>query len=424
MTTKETNQHNRNGWTWVPSLYFAEGLPYVIVMVVATIMYKNLGLSNTEIALFTSWLYLPWVIKPFWSPLVDVFFTKRKWIVTMQALITIAFASVAFLIPTPFFLQATLAAFWVMAFASATHDIAADGFYIHSLNEGDQALFIGIRNTFYRLASITGQGLLVMLAGFVAKRTDSIPLSWTVVFLTVSAIFLCLTLWHFFALPKERAETVGRQTFSEVMQELGETFVSFFAKKEILFILFFILTFRLGEAQLGKLAQPFMLDAASQGGLEMTTEFVGLLYGTIGVIALLAGGILGGWAISHWGLRKSIVPMALAMNLPDALYILMAWLGSDISIWTVGTCVAIEQLGYGFGYTAFSMFLIHASEGEHKTAHFSFGTGLMALGMMLPGMAAGWIEEQLGYILFFTWVCLCTIPGIIAAVIARNKTLK
>lgn len=419
-----TNNHNRSGWHWVPSLYFAEGLPYVVVMVVATIMYKNLGLSNTEIALFTSWLYLPWVIKPFWSPLVDVFFTKRRWIVTMQALLTLAFASVAFLIPTPFYLQATLAAFWIMAFASATHDIAADGFYIASLNEGDQALFIGIRNTFYRFASITGQGLLVMLAGFVAKRTDNVPFSWTVVFLTLSALFLGLTLWHFFSLPHEEPTARERQSLSSVMHELGDTFVSFFAKKEILFILFFILTFRLGEAQLGKLAQPFMLDSATAGGLAMTTEFVGLLYGTIGVIALLTGGILGGWAISHWGLRKSIVPMALAMNLPDALYILMAWLGSHISIWTVGTCVAIEQLGYGFGYTAFSMFLIHASEGEHKTAHFSFGTGLMALGMMLPGMAAGWLQERMGYIVFFTWVCLCTIPGIIAAFIARHKTLK
>ncbi|MDO4191180.1 MAG: MFS transporter [Bacteroidales bacterium] len=417
-------QHTTNKpWKWVPSLYFAEGLPYVIVMVVATIMYKNLGLSNRDIALYTSWLYLPWVIKPIWSPIVDILFTKKKWIIVTQTILCIAFATVAFLIPTPFYLQATLAAFWIMAFASATHDIAADGFYIAMLNEGEQSFFIGIRNTFYRIASITGQGLLVMIAGKIASTTQSIPLSWSIVFLIVSAIFLTLMLWHLYALPNYEHDTNNtheRKNIQQVFNDLGNTFVTFFCKKNILFILFFILTYRLGEAQLGKIAQPFMLDNVEKGGLAISTELVGFLYGTIGVVALLVGGILGGWAISQWGLRKSIIPMALAMNIPDLLYFLLAQYGVASS-WLIGTCVAVEQLGYGFGYTAFSMYLIFVSEGEHKTAHYSFGTGLMALGMMLPGMAAGWIEEQIGYAMFFLWVCVCTIPGILAAAFSTKS---
>lgn len=415
-----------NAWGWVPTLYFAEGLPYVAVMTVAVIMYKRLGLSNTEIALYTSWLYLPWVIKPFWSPFVDLLKTKRWWIVSMQLLIGAGFAGIAFFIPTDYYLQLTLAFFWLLAFSSATHDIAADGFYMLGLTSGEQSFFVGIRNTFYRLANIFGQGILVMFAGWLETGQllpDTplrIPMAWSITFYLLTAIFIGLMVYHQFVLPRPDSDAKRTGvTAGKLLEDFFRTFTSFFKKKNLGLMFFFLLTYRLGESQLVKIASPFLLDSPEAGGLELSTATVGMIYGTIGVIALLLGGILGGIVVSRHGFKRWILPMALAINLPDLLYVYLSAAMPDT--WLVIMSVAIEQFGYGFGFTAYTLYLIYIAEGEHKTAHYAIGTGFMAMGMMLPGMVAGWIQEYIGYTNFFIWVCLCTLPGIIASFLVRNK---
>lgn len=415
-----------NAWGWVPTLYFAEGLPYVAVMTVAVIMYKRLGLSNTEIALYTSWLYLPWVIKPFWSPFVDLLKTKRWWIVSMQLLIGAGFAGIAFFIPTDYYLQLTLAFFWLLAFSSATHDIAADGFYMLGLTSGEQSFFVGIRNTFYRLANIFGQGILVMFAGWLETGQllpDTplrIPMAWSITFYLLTAIFIGLMVYHQFVLPRPDSDAKRTGvTAGKLLEDFFRTFTSFFKKKNLGLMFFFLLTYRLGESQLVKIASPFLLDSPEAGGLELSTATVGMIYGTIGVIALLLGGILGGIVVSRHGFKRWILPMALAINLPDLLYVYLSAAMPDT--WLVIMSVAIEQFGYGFGFTAYTLYLIYIAEGEHKTAHYAIGTGFMAMGMMLPGMVAGWIQEYIGYTNFFIWVCLCTLPGIIASLLVRNK---
>jgi len=594
--------NKKSPWSWVPTLYYAQGIPYVVVMTVSVIMYKRLGVSNTDIALYTSWLYLPWVIKPLWSPLVDLFKTKRWWIVTMQLLVGAGLAGVALTIPMPLFFQYSLAFLWLLAFSSATHDIAADGFYMLGLSEGQQSYFIGIRSTFYRLAMITGQGLLIILAGFfevftgqepvkfsvtadpaytsptevvasfiqpenndeltfilsddapvlsthnisrekadslkqfateenlknrftmpeetlekktswwaanisgplgiwlkerVGKkqvpdnnqnamqgnivlvgvklsaapdagkeivlntgfqrgnsslkliagerlvftsnnydqtawlaiqadpkldtravadfegRSGNIPLAWTITFAILTLLFVGFFVYHKFALPRPATDTSTlRQDGDGVFSEFFRTFGSFFRKSNIGAALAFLLLFRLGEAQLVKMASPFLLDTGDVGGLGLTTGEVGIIYGTIGILALTLGGILGGLMASRRGLKYWIFPMALAMNLPNLVFVYLSF-AQPTSFWLISGSVAIEQFGYGFGFTAYMLFMIYFAEGKHKTAHFAICTGLMALGMMLPGMISGWIQEIVGYENFFIWVVLCTIPGFI-----------
>jgi PAT family beta-lactamase induction signal transducer AmpG len=404
---------SRNPWFWVPSLYLSEGLPYVVVMMVTVTMYKRLNISNTDIALYTSWLYLPWVIKPFWSPVVDLLKTKRFWIITMQFLIGAGLAGVAFTIPTEKFFQYTIAIFWLLAFSSATHDIAADGFYMLGLSKHEQAFFVGIRSTFYRLAMITGQGLLVILAGQIEESTGDIPFAWMVTFIIIAALFLLFFIYHLFVLPFPKTdEKRNVPELKEFLSNFLNTFISFFKKKEILIIVAFILLYRLGEAQLVKLASPFLLDTKEVGGLALTTSQVGFVYGTVGIIALSLGGILGGIAAAKHGLKFWIWWMLVAINLPDLVYVYLAATQTSNYI-LINICVAIEQFGYGFGFTAFMLYLIYISEGEYKTAHFAIATGLMALGMMLPGMLSGWIQEEIGYLNFFIWVCISTIPAFV-----------
>ncbi|MEA5126672.1 MAG: MFS transporter [Proteiniphilum sp.] len=403
----------RNPWAWIPTLYFAEGLPYVAVMVVSVVMYKRFGLSNTDIALYTSWLYLPWVIKPFWSPFVDILKTKRWWIVSMQLFIGAGFAGIAFTLPAPFFLQASLAFFWLMAFSSATHDIAADGFYMLALDDSQQSFFVGIRSTFYRLASITGQGLLVILAGFLEKSTGNIPYAWSITFFILAGLFIAFFAWHRFVLPRPASDTgKAAHTPGEVMNEFVNTFKTFFMKKGIGQAIAFMLLYRLAEAMLVKLTYPFLLDVREVGGLGLSTQDAGIVYGTVGVIALTLGGIVGGIVASRKGLKYWIWPMALAITLPNLAYLLLAIYQPENFIW-VNVAIALEQFGYGFGFTAYMLFLIYFSQGEHKTAHYSICTGFMALGMMLPGMAAGWIQEQLGYVNFFIFIVIAIIPTLI-----------
>jgi MFS transporter, PAT family, beta-lactamase induction signal transducer AmpG len=591
--------NTRTPWAWIPSLYFAEGLPYVVVMTVSVIMYKRLGISNTDIALYTSWLYLPWVIKPFWSPLVDLMKTKRWWITIMQLFIGAGLAGIALTIPAPSFFQYTLAFFWLMAFSSATHDIAADGFYMLGLDEHQQAFFVGIRSTFYRLAMITGQGLLIILAGSLESRTGlepvrfevrssvnqtsvsdwnieseifnavpgaqkfilsseeisistqnissdqanelkelvksanlqnmfieeekpleagspswwsqsvstplknrlkaswgkqetstqvsnlvgnigviglrlssppeagknvvlniglksgdknfklihgerlvftdknwntnawvlvqvdpkleeprtarfeglsgNIPLAWSVTFYVLTGMFILFFLYHKFILPYPSTDVQAAEG-SNLVKEFFRTFLSFLRKENLGPALIFLLVFRLGEGQLVKLAAPFLLDARDNDGLGLTTSDVGLIYGTIGIIFLTIGGILGGYVASKKGLKYWIWWMTMAINLPNLVYVYLSY-AVPTNFVLIASAVAIEQFGYGFGFTAYMLFMIMFAEGKSKTAHFAICTGIMALGMMLPGMLSGWLQEIIGYQNFFIWVMICTIPG-------------
>lgn len=601
-------------WAWVPSLYFTQGVPYVIVMLVSVVMYKRLGISNTDIALYTSWLYLPWVIKPLWSPLVDLVKTKRWWVVTMQLLVGAGLAGVAFTIPAPNFFQWTLAFMWLMAFSSATHDIAADGLYMIALSKHDQAWFVGVRSTFYRIAMITGQGLLIIFAGYVESatgldsvdvsvqatqteaveivhpsqiqtgaddgklriisypadleisldrrptayvdsitalahawnddhnfyqeeqirsngdsvdadvnggdgsegwfsrnvvsrlesflrrnfapaevpvrddgltgnvgvvyfylsdqpegddrvvmnfgrdagdtnlqlvegerfvftaenwdvpamavirldhrldvpteaqfrgRAGNIPLAWSITFMLLTGLFILLFLYHRFILPRTPLDRPAvRQAGQNFINEFVRTFALFFRKKGIVVILLFLLFYRFGESQLVKLAAPFLLDSQEAGGLALTTGEVGFVYGTVGILALTVGGILGGILAARHGLRFWLWPMVFAINMPNAAYIYLSYAMPD-SFLLINLAVLIEQFGYGFGFTAYMLFMIYVSEGEHKTAHFAITTGFMALGMMVPGMFSGWIQEIIGYQHFFIWATLSTIPAFI-----------
>ncbi len=420
---KNKKAEERNPWLWIPSLYLAEGLPYVVVMTVSVIMYKRLEISNTEIALYTSWLYLPWVIKPFWSPVVDLLKTKRFWIIAMQLFIGAGMAGVALTLPAKDFFKYTLAFFWLLAFSSATHDIAADGFYMLGLKEHEQAFFVGIRSTFYRLAMITGQGLLVILAGQLEEYTGNIPFAWMVTFLILAGLFILFFVYHLFILPHPKDDSSREQVqFKHFINDFLQTFVSFFKKKEILIIILFILLYRFAEAQLVKMASPFLLDSKEAGGLALSTSEVGIVYGTVGIIALSLGGILGGFASAKKGLKFWLWWMLLAINLPDLVYVYLAATQTSNFI-LINTCVAIEQFGYGFGFTAFMLYLIFISEGKYKTAHFAIATGLMALGMMLPGMISGWIQEQVGYLNFFIWVCISTIPVFLISMFVKIDPL-
>lgn len=607
---KNANQKSKRSnspWFWVPSLYFAEGIPYIVVMTISVIMYKRMGISNTDIALYTSWLYLPWVIKPIWSPLVDLFKTKRFWIVTMQILIGAGLSCIAFAIPVPNFFQFTLAFFWLLAFSSATHDIAADGFYMLGLTQHDQAWFVGIRSTFYRFAMLTGQGLLVILAGYLESHTGlptvdlrvdtvqqitvepktnpdsliiesitgdlrivsyperleipmikrekedvealinqaktwngkhfktifekaqekkadtkeqswwqrvvvsniektikqtfgqektvissdekvgnagvlflhlskkpepeekiivnfgresgdksiglkegtraefteqnwnkplmvifqldpklainssatfvaragNIPLAWMVTFFFMAGLFALFSVYHHFLIPRTEND-VPRKTESakSFFKDFVNTFLLFFKKDKIGISIAFLLIYRLGESQLVKLASPFLLDAQEAGGLGLTTGQVGFIYGTVGMLMLTCGGLLGGFLAAKHGLKKWIIWMAIAINLPDIVYIYLAHTQTP-DFFIINLCVGIEQFGYGFGFTAYMLYMIFISEGEFKTAHFAIATGFMALGMMIPGMISGWIQELIGYPNFFIWILITTIPGII-----------
>lgn len=569
----------RKPWFWVPSLYYAQGIPYVIVMTVSVIFYKKMGLTNTDIALYTSWLYLPWVLKPLWSPFVDLFKTKRLWIVSMQFILGVGLAGIAFTIPLPHYLQYTLAFFFLMAFSSATHDIAADGFYMLALPENEQSFYVGIRSTFYRFANITGQGLLIVLAGWLElssglpehrltvadfkdttavvqswnnvdttfedlgnsdlsllvsnkeikvsdaklnkRAVDSLktfyhnqnykngflneytgkelafaptekdaetltgnvavisfklsheltddesyilnvnnlveadtnivllagsniafhknnwdkpafaviqlkhagktaefkalasdlPSAWRYVFIVITAVFFIFVLYHFFVLPYPAVDVqTAKRSGKEILRDFVQTFVLFFKKKNILLSIAFLLIYRFGEAQLVKLASPFLLDPRDKGGLGLTTSEVGLVYGTLGVGGLILGGIIGGMLVSKGGLKKWIWWMFASINIPHILYIYLAYF-QPTSLAIISGCVALEQFGYGFGFTAYMLYMIYVSEGELKTSHYALCTGFMALSMMIPGLFSGWIQEQLGYKLFFVYILLTMIPG-------------
>ncbi|MFV8376553.1 MFS transporter [Flavobacterium sp. LB1P71] len=397
-------------WFWIPLLNFASGFPYAIIISVSVIMYKSLGINNEDIGVYTSLLYLPWVIKPLWSPFIDLYATKRKWFLAMQLVIAIAFLIVGLTIPMSNFFVLSLAIFWVAAFASASNDVASDGFYMLALAKEQQSFFLGIRSTFYRLSMLTANGLIVILGGFLEQKYGDKSKAWSYTMIIVALVMAFLTIYNFFTTPKVEETKVTAETKNK--QSFGVVFKTFFQKKQIGIVLAFILLFRLGESQLLKMLTPFLIDEKSKGGMGLTTEDVGIIYGTFGVTALVIGGILGGIAISKGGLGKWMLPMFLAMHLPIIGFILLSHFHPQ-SIYYVYATVIAEQFGYGFGFAAFMMYLIYVADGESKTSHYSIATGFMALGMMLPGMLSGFIQEYLGYGNFFIWVFLATIPGLI-----------
>ncbi len=601
----DQKQSSRSPWSWVPTLYLIQGLPFAVVNSVSVIVYKSLGVSNADIAFYTAWLYLPWVIKPLWSPVVDILRTRRWWIWTMQLLMGAGFAGVGMTLPLGSFFQASLVLFYLVAFASATHDIAADGYYLLATTEKEQAFYVGIRSTFFRVANIFGQGLLVILAGYLqsntglpkvnleiaaqpgaalvqktapdqmqvakgelrvlvnfprveiapqpraksdvaellaaakqsnltnqftrtrqqtsaAKKNDSpgwwtrsisaplagflrthfgpdakaksdiagnvgivtlqlsqppgkeivvtpafksgdksislaegarlvfddsnwnkpalaviqldpklktatsatfeirsgnIAFSWTITFFVLTALMVVFGIWHKFILPRPARDQPGEaHNIGAFIKEFFKTFGSFFAKERIGILLGFLLLYRFGESQLMKMVVPFLLDAREVGGLGLTTGQVGWVYGTMGILGLTCGGLLGGMMASRHGLKAWLWPMVCIIHIPDAIFIYLAYAQPD-NLMLISAAVAVEQFGYGFGFTAYMLYMIYIARGKHQTAHYAICTGFMALGMMIPGMWSGWLQELIGYQHFFVWVILATIPSFIVVLL-------
>ena len=399
--------NKRTPWAWVPTLYFAEGVPYVAVMTISVIIYKRLGLSNADITLYTSWLYLPWVVKPLWSPFVDMLRTKRWWILVMQILIAAALAGVAFTIPGPLWLQGSLAFFWLLAFSSATHDIAADGFYMLGLEQHEQAYFVGIRSTFYRIATIFSSGLLVGLAGVLQVLTRSIAYAWSLVFYLIAGLFIALWLYHSWALPRPSEDNDRMQkTAGDIVNEFWQTLVTFFKKPQVWVGICFMLFYRMPEGLLAKVSALFLVDSIKNGGLGLSDVEFGMVQGTVGVIGLTLGGILGGIVASRDGLKRWLWPMVMAITIPDLVYVYLSY-ALPSSLLIINICIFLEQFGYGFGFSAYMLYLIYYSQGEHKTAHYALCTAFMALSMMIPGLFAGALQEGVGYKVFFLIVVAC-----------------
>ncbi|MCR5019030.1 MAG: MFS transporter [Bacteroidales bacterium] len=411
----------RNPWLWVTTTYFAEGIPYFIVNNISVIMFKKMGMSNADMALHTSLLYLPWLIKPFWSPFVDIIKSKRWWIVVTELAMLALFALLTITLPTRTgeelsLFRTTLLLFWITAFASATHDISIDGFYMLGLSGREQSLFVGIRSTFYRLSNLFVQGGLVMLAGYFENRTGSIPQSWRLTLLAISIIWALISFYHLLILPAPQTDiSKNMRTAADIFRDFGNSFATFFKKPLVWIGIAFMLLYRLPEAFALKIVPAFMVDGAEAGGLELSTAQYGLVNNTLGVVGIVTGGILGGIFIARKGLRKSLWPMGLALALPCAVYLYMA-INPSVPLWLIGTCVLIEQFGYGFGFTAYMLYMMYLSDGEFKTSHYSLCTAFMAASMMLPGMFAGMLQESMGYPQYFGLVmftCLATVAAII-----------
>ena len=412
----------RNPWSWIPTLYFAEGLPNVIVMTVAVVMYMELGMTDTDIALYTGWLGLPWVIKPFWSPFVDLLKTKRWWVLAMQLLIGAAFAGVAFTLPTAWWFQGSMFFFFLMAFSSATHDIAADGFYMIELDSHDQSWFVGIRNTCYRIAVIFGQGVLVSFAGALQSwfPEHEKTYSWSLIFFGLAGIFISIWLYHKFIMPHPADRKNEGMSTADVFRGLVKMLVTFFTKqpaKQVIFVLLFLLLYRFPEAMLGKMSTTFLLRPIEEGGLGLTKEIFGVVYGVVGLIGLLLGGIVGGMLASRDGLKRWLWPFVCAITLPDIVYVYMSY-AVPSNIYLISSLIFIEQFGYGLGFTALTLYMLYYSQGEFKTSHYAICTGLSYLGLMLPGMVSGWIKDAVGYREFFIIVMfLCVITFLVTAFI-------
>ena len=409
----------RNPWVWVPTLYMAEGLPNVIVTSVAVVLYMQMGLTDTEIGLYTGWLGLPWIIKPLWSPFVDLYKTKRWWVLLTQFLLGSSLAGIAFTLNTDFWFQGTMFCFFLMAFSSATHDIAADGYYMLELDEHKQAWFVGIRNTFYRLAVIFGNGVLVPVAGLLQKvYPDSNAFAWSLVFYATAALFLAICLYHSYIMPHADADVRHNTSAIEIAKGLKKMLIAFIHKmpwRAMLAAIIFILFYRFPEALLNAMSKTFLTRPQEDGGLGLTLAQFGLSYGTVGLIGLLLGGIVGGWLASRDGLKRWLWPMVCAITLPDIVYVWMS-LSMPSNMLLISTCIFIEQFGYGLGFTALTLYMLYFSMGEFKTSHYAICTGISYLGLQVPAMFSGYLKDSVGYSTFFIIVmALCSVTFLVAA---------
>lgn len=404
---------SRNPWTWIPTLYLAEGLPNAIVTTIAVVLYKALGVSNTEIGIYAGLFYLPWVIKPLWSPVVDLLKTRRIWIWKSQLLLAASLAGLALFLPTKIYFPCSVVFFWLLAFSSATHDIAADGFYMLALSEGEQSFFVGIRNLVYRLATLITKGPFLFLVATLENRMGNVKTAWTIAFGAMAIVFAAFGMYHRSVLPRPASDRAGDPgSLSRFLSEFSKIFESFFQKPGIGLLLAFLLLYRFAEAQLLPMSQAFLIDPRNVGGLGLSGEQFSIVYGTVGAITLIVGGIIGGILVSRFGLRNCLWPMVIVMHAPDAVFIYLSYtLPDNLSL--IGACVAVEMFGYGFGFTAYMLYMIYIARGEHRTAHYAICTGFMALGLMLPQMWSGWLQSRIGYQHFFIWVMLATVPGFI-----------
>ena len=431
----------RNPWAWIPTLYFAQGIPFIFINMVTMVLFTQLGMSKADATLYTGWLYLPWVIKPVWGPIVDVLKTKRWWTVMMQLCVAIGLGAIAFTLPLPkadaiaeglpvtsFML--CLFFYFITAFCSATHDIASDGFYMLALDTNQQSMFVGIRSTFYRCASVFGQGGLVMIAGALQNATGDVAWGWKCTVIGLSVFFFLVFLWHAFILPYPAADKPvggeGKKSVGDIVRGFIVSFGTFFKKPYVVLAILFMLLYRLPEAQVVKLCQVFLLAPVDEGGLGMSQMEVGFAYGVLAIVGLTIGGIIGGIVAANGGLRKWIWPMALATSLNCVAYIILSQLQPDYATMAgkiiTWCCIILEQFAYGFGFTAFMLFMMYFAEGPYKTSHYAICTAFMALGMMLPGMAAGWIMEDLlgnSYQNFFFWVLGCNLATWLVTALVR-----
>ena len=410
---------NRNPWLWIPTLYFVEGLPYFIVNTISLIVFKDLGMDNGTLALVTSVIGLPWMLKPLWSPFVDIIRTKRWWIILMQALMAASVLVLGLTLPSGSPFTLSLIFFVIAAFASATHDISADGFYMLALDERRQSAFVGIRNTFYRVAMVFGQGVLVVAAGLLERRLGGAAAAWRWPLAAAGGLLAAAAAWHAFVLPRPAADA-SRAAGGSVLRDFAAAFASFFRKPGVWFAIVFMLLYRLPEAFSVKMLYPLFSDGIDAGGLGLGKSEFGLIYGTAGVVALLVGGILGGLHIASRGLRRCIVPMALALALPCAVYLLMA-IFQPTNLWLLGAMVVLDQFGYGYGFTAYTVWMMRFADGPLKTSHYAICTGFMALSMLLPGAVAGYLQQALGYVGFFILVMICCIATVSVSLSARRR---
>jgi len=394
-------------WAFVPSLYFVQGLPYVIVNNVSVVLYKTLGVTNSTITLWTSWLSLAWAFKAFWSPLVDGVATKRLWTVAMQLSMAPVLVLVAASLGLPWFFTASLVLFFVLAFLSATHDIAADGLYMVGLDDAQQSAFVGVRSTAWRMALLVGEPALIFAAGALAPQLGQAG-GWSAVLVASGGLFAAATVWHWFILPVAPDDTP--RPGASMLATSWATVRTFLHKDEIVPAILFIGFFRFAENHMGKLLYPFLIDPVADGGLGLSIEAAAVAKGTVGMLALTIGGILGGFAIYRHGLKAWLWPMAVAINVPNLVYVYLAWAQPE-SYALVCVGIAIESFGYGFGFTAYLMYMIRFADGPYKTAHYAFATGLMALAVSLASFWSGPLQEEIGYLNFFAWVCVATLPG-------------
>ena len=427
-----------NPWLWVPTLYFLQGIPYFLVNNISMVMFNQMGVPNGEMSFFTTLLYFPWALKFLWAPFVDLIRTKRWWFLTMQFLMLGLAVLTIFSIPQPDpatiaamgtevkLFMGVLIAFIVMAFASATHDIAADGFYMLALSSGVQAEMIGWRSVFYRLSNVFCNSVLIAIPGIIYDWTikqgeQNMPLAWKVTMVITAVIFALMAVWHMFFTPRPDADKPNAETsVKDIISGFGKAFATYFTKPGLWVAILFMLLYRLPEGFLMKMIYPFLLGARETGGLGLTMQELGVVYGAIGVIFLLLGGILGGFYISRVGLKKAFWWMALAMTLPCLSFVYLSMYLPENMVY-IGIALAIEQFGYGFGFTAYMMYMMFFSEGEFKTSHYAICTSFMALSMILPGLVAGYIQEAIGYQNFFWMVIACSVGTILATFLARRK---